>query len=502
MHNNYHFLKKLAEELNMLLVGTELLTCFSQEKDEVVLGFSNQAFLKCILKPDFSAVTVVNDFNRARKNSVSLWEELYELKIQKVEVFSFERAIKLVLEQNYTLVIKLFRPNLLIYKDNEQVAIFNNKLLTDKSLKLSDFDRDFKVDFEVFKANEGNYRKLFFTFGKDIFEDLDLKLDGLDLEEKWSKLQEFLKYLNQPTFYLDNSGLLPKLSLLKGEEQPNAVRAINSFVASFQKVSGTDKLKAGLISKLQKDISKTKSYIFTTTTKLNDLQEGVKNEELGNILMANLHIIEEGIEQVELFNFYDEKPIVIKLKKELSPQKNAESYYRKSKNERIEIETAERNLEAAKRKLFKLELSQLEVEEATELKSLRGFSKNLISSEKSTQKDELPFKEYILKGIKVWVGRNAKNNDLLLTQYAQKDDIWLHARDTSGSHVVIKSANPPADVLEYAASLAAYYSKRRTEGLVTVIYTPKKYVRKAKNLAAGQVIVEKEKTLLVEPLDG
>ena len=119
--------------------------------------------------------------------------------------------------------------------------------------------------------------------------------------------------------------------------------------------------------------------------------------------------------------------------------------------------------------------------------------------EKAGAKEELPFKEYMYKGIRIWVGRNAKNNDLLTTKYAQKDDWWLHARDTSGSHVVIKSPNPSAEVLEYAASLAAGYSKSNSESLVAVMYTQKKYVRKTKNLAAGMVIVEKEKTLLVEP---
>ena len=65
--------------------------------------------------------------------------------------------------------------------------------------------------------------------------------------------------------------------------------------------------------------------------------------------------------------------------------------------------------------------------------------------------------------------------------------------------MVIKSPNPSAEVLEYAASLAAGYSKSNSESLVAVMYTQKKYVRKTKNLAAGMVIVEKEKTLLVEP---
>ena len=357
MHNNYFFLRKLAAELNQVFSGTELLTCFSQEKDEVVLGFSNNKYLKCILKPDFSAITVVDDFSRARKNSVSLWDDLYVFEVNEILVFENERAINIVLEQGYSLVIKLFgnRPNLLIYRDEEHVAMFNNKLLTDKLLKLESFNRELNDDFETFTSLDGNYRKQFFTFGKDLFEAVDRGVDGFtDLTDRWNKIQGLLKYLENPKFYIDKSGLIPKLSLLDGEEQPDAISAINTFSYLYQKVTATDRLKSDLSGKLLKDISKTRSYITTTKSKLEELTLGVKNEEIGNILMANLHVLSDGIQEVKLDNFYTNEPIKIKLKKELSPQKNAESYYRKSKNEKIEIETAERNLAAAEAKLIQL----------------------------------------------------------------------------------------------------------------------------------------------------
>lgn len=501
MHNNYYFLRKLAAELDTLLKGTELLTCFSQEKDEVVLGFSNNVYLKCILRPDFSAITVVDDFSRARKNSVSLWEELYGNPVKEIRTFENERAVKVVLGQEYTLVIKLFgnRPNLLVYSGDTPMAMFNNKLLTDKNLKLRDFDRELPADYETFQRLEGDFRKQFFTFGKDLSEALETGSEGLTLPGKWEKLQAFLACLEQPEFYIDRSGLVPKLSLLQGEQQPDAITAINNFTSQYQRVTTTDRLKSDLTHQLLKDISRTRSYITTTKNKLEELVSGVKNEEIGNILMANLHRIKEGSTEVELENFYTDTLLKIKLKQELSPQKNAEAYYRKSKNEKIEIQTAERNLEAAEARLAQRLEKLKEVEGAEEFRELKGISRSLQSVEKAGAKEELPFKEYMHKGVRIWVGRNAKNNDLLTTKYAQKDDWWLHARDTSGSHVVIKSPNPSAEVLEYAASLAAGYSKSNSESLVAVMYTQKKYVRKTKNLAAGMVIVEKEKTLLVEP---
>ena len=100
-------------------------------------------------------------------------------------------------------------------------------------------------------------------------------------------------------------------------------------------------------------------------------------------------------------------------------------------------------------------------------------------------------------------GKNAKNNDLLTLKYAKKQDIWLHARDVSGSHVIIRNPQNrtvPAFVIEKAASLAAYFSKRQTESLCPVIVTSKKFVRKTKDLLPGMVIVDREEeVVLVKP---
>jgi predicted ribosome quality control (RQC) complex YloA/Tae2 family protein len=100
------------------------------------------------------------------------------------------------------------------------------------------------------------------------------------------------------------------------------------------------------------------------------------------------------------------------------------------------------------------------------------------------------------------VGKNARNNDLLTQKHTHKEDLWLHAKDVSGSHVVLKhrSGKPfPEDVIEIAAELAAYYSRRKRDSLCPVSYTPKKYVRKPKGAEPGAVVLEREKVLLVQP---
>ena len=114
----------------------------------------------------------------------------------------------------------------------------------------------------------------------------------------------------------------------------------------------------------------------------------------------------------------------------------------------------------------------------------------------------LPYHEFEYEGWQIFIGRNAKANDELTLKVANKDDLWLHAKDVAGSHVIIRQKpgqNFPTKVIETAAALAAANSKRKTDSLCPVIYTLKKFVRKMKGAPAGQVIVEKEEVVLVEP---
>jgi predicted ribosome quality control (RQC) complex YloA/Tae2 family protein len=115
----------------------------------------------------------------------------------------------------------------------------------------------------------------------------------------------------------------------------------------------------------------------------------------------------------------------------------------------------------------------------------------------------LPFHTFSIQGFTVWVGKHARANELLLNQYSKKNDVWFHARDVAGSHVVVRSARGleglPKPVMEGAARLAAWFSKGRSQGWLPVQYTERKYVRKRKGGAPGEVLVEKEKVLVVQP---
>jgi len=216
--------------------------------------------------------------------------------------------------------------------------------------------------------------------------------------------------------------------------------------------------------------------------------------------MANLYSIEAGAKSATVEDLYNEnKKISIPLDQNLSPQKNAERYYRKSKNQQIEIGKLKEGLEKKAKELLKLESELAYVESADDGKSLKDFTP---TNQKPETRNALPYREFEYKNFKIWVGKDARTNDELTLKYSYKEDLWLHVRDDSGSHVLLKhqSGKPfPKDVIEYAASIAAFFSKRKTEALCAVIVTPKKFIRKRKGDPAGAVVVEREEVILVEP---
>lgn len=514
MYCNYHFFKLLENPLRNKLEGKQLLTCFSQEKDELILGFGDQDgdfYIKCSVKSTFGGLYFSETFHRARQNSVDLFEEVIGRKVTKVFVFENERAFSIELEGNLAIVLKMYgnRSNVILYEGDSARHIFNNKLKDDLNLNYSAFAKTINQSFSAFEAAEGKPATLFPTWGKIPKLYFEANKTG-KTEADWQLVQSIGSLIKRGKFYLIRFQNELHLSLLRfGEiiqQFDDPFTAANTFYVEKQKTTQFESEQRAALKKLQKELKNAENYLAKTTQRLDTLLMGPGNQAIGHLIMAHLYEVPKESTSVTLSDFQTGKPVKIRLKKDLSAQKNAELYYRKAKKEKIELEILEKNLLAKELEIEKLN-SQIEIiENADSLKTLRGLvKKEEITTKKSkTPKAEDLFKVFEIDGYKIWIGKNAKNNDLLTLKYSHKNDTWLHAKDVSGSHVVIKEIagqKTPKTVLEAAAGLAAWFSKKRNDTMVPVAYTPKKFVRKIKGTPDGAVMVEKEDVLLTEPLD-
>lgn len=508
MHNNYYFLKQLSKHLHQKLSGFKVVACFSQNKDELVLEFNNSHqsyFIKASLKADFCCLSLPNQFNRARKNSIDLFAEVILKQVLQVHQVENERCIAIQLEDNLTLLLKMHgnRANVILFHHDVALTLFRSHLKNDLTLRLSTLNRKLDFSEQTFKEQLTNLSAYYFTFGKLVWDYWGTKTKGLPPEDLWPAFQSLLQKLESSPYYLiENAGklhlsLVPTGTILKTFDNPE--EAINVFFTqySYQEAFHSQKFKQ--LKVLNSQIKAGQNYIQKNKQKLTELQQDTHYQLWGDLLMANLHQLKSGLTHTTLTSFYDNQPVEIKLKPDLSPQKNAEVFYRKAKNQQIEINQLQKAIDTKTAELQKLTLKLSEVENTSDLKQLKQTETPTTSKQKDVI---LPYHEFEHKGFRIWVGRNAEANDELTLKLAYKEDLWLHAKDVAGSHVIIKhqaGKNFPKDVIERAAQLAAYNSKRKTDSLCPVIVTPKKFVRKRKGDPAGAVVVEREQVILVEP---
>ena len=517
MHNNYFFLRKLVEKLEVRLTGSSVEACFSQNKDELVLAFKQgtvEFWLKADLKYQFSCLSFPTDFSRARKNSIDLFPEIIGRVVTEIHQYQHERAFSIFLDHEVMLLFKLFGnfSNVILYEDDRCINIFKHNAGDEDKIKIKDLDRSLGIVGESKSLTIENLSKEIPSFDKNILAYLELKgfKNSNDIQTNKDMVSDVLALLNNPLYYIYPEGDTLKFSLLPGKKDArhftDPIEALNYFYLEYHKKYWLNKEKAGLVRTLKNQLKKSNNYIKKSKEKLENLKTGGDYKQYGDIIMANLHAIRPDMDLVELFDFYNNQNIHIKMKTNLSPQKNAENYYRKAKNQKIEINTLEKNIESRIKQVQQLTEFLGIIESHNDLKQLRIFaSKNgLIKKKNEPTTDKPLFKIYEHMGFQILVGRNARNNDELTFKYGYKEDLWLHAKDVKGSHVLIKyrpGTNFPRPVIQIAAQLAAYNSSNKNSDTCPVIFTSKKYVRKSKGMPAGAVFLDKEDIIFVRPSD-
>lgn len=491
--------------------------CFSQSKEELVISVDRvngeSFFIVAHLLPSSSCLYFPTDFKRSKKNNVTLFPDILGEKIRKIHLFDFERAFSFQFESGKQLLFKMHgsRSNVLYFESevSAPVQIFRNELQDDWKLTPEVLENSLDLSKERFIVLEGNASQFLPTLGKA--PRAWLKQAGYleaDLDTRYSLLQEVLDLLDSSFFSIIQEDGYYMLTLLPSStatfNSADPLLAANAYFKHAVIRQGFDREKNQLTKTLSDQYKKTQAYIAKSYQKLEELENATSPGQLADIIMANLHQILPGTEQVTLYDFYRDQMLPVTLKRELSPQKFAENLYRKAKNRKKEIAQLEKNIRE-KESHAEMLLSQKEkATELTHFREIRAFSKEQGFSRSSKETPEAtPYKRFEAEGFDILVGKSAKANDELLRRFAWKEDMWLHAKDVSGSHVLIKYKSGmtfPKSVLERAGELAGYYSKNRNESLCAVIYTPVKFVRKVKGSAPGAVMVDRENILMVRPV--
>lgn len=265
-------------------------------------------------------------------------------------------------------------------------------------------------------------------------------------------------------------------------------------------------------SSLGKEISKRRRLLKNLRKDLENHGDPEHWKRSGDLLLANLATARREGSEVFVTDFYDDRAptIGIPVDENDTLAEAAEKFfkrYTKARNAKKEIA---RRLEAVTAELDRLKIKKEELEKAVAEKNeeyiagLAPVKERQKPAEKKRGGEEFSGARRFTSsdGYRILVGRRSKDNDHLTFRVARAADLWLHAADYPGSHVIVRNPQrkeiPPRTLLE-AARLAAFYSKAADQKKVAVHYTQKKFVNKPKGAAPGLVSLASFKTILVEP---
>lgn len=234
-----------------------------------------------------------------------------------------------------------------------------------------------------------------------------------------------------------------------------------------------------------------------------------------DVIMSNLYRLHKGQEKAVLPNIYsiEGEEIEIKLDPKLSPNDNAQKYYKQYNKSKAAKNIIEDQIEQVIDEIAYLESIQdslSKCQNESEINEIRqeliqeGYIKNKKENKKgakAAQKPSKPMHYISSSGFDIYVGKNNLQNDYLTLKLASVNDLWFHTKDIPGSHVIVKTEGrePDDNTLLEAANLAAYYSKGKQSSNVPVDYTQKKNVKKPSGAKPGKVIYERYKTIYITP---
>ena len=359
--------------------------------------------------------------------------------------------------------------------------------------------------FEILQTQEltaKNLQSLFQGLGRDTA----IELENLLTDDRLSKFRDFFKQETNPCLTDKSFSCVPFSTKIEGH-----FSSLSQLLDVFYKDKAErDRVKqqaSELIRRVENELQKNRQKLKKQEKELQATENAEEFRQKGELLTTFLHQVPNDQDQVVLDNYYTNQPITIALDKALTPNQNAQKYFKRYQKLKEAVKYLTDLIEETKATILYLEsvetvLNQAGLDEIAEIREeliQTGFIRR--RQREKIQKRKKPEKYLASDGKTIiLVGRNNLQNEELTFKIARKEELWFHAKDIPGSHVVISgNLNPSDEVKTDAAELAAYYSKGRLSNLVQVDMIEIKKLNKPTGGKPGFVTYTGQKTLRVTP---
>ncbi|CEY64809.1 MULTISPECIES: Rqc2 family fibronectin-binding protein PavA [Streptococcus] len=359
--------------------------------------------------------------------------------------------------------------------------------------------------FEILQTQETtakNLQSLFQGLGRDTAN----KLESILVSEKLSTFRNFFHQETKPCLTETSFSPVPFENQV-GEPFSSLSDLLDTYYKDKAERDRVKQQASELIRRVENELQKNRHKLKKQEKELLATDNAEEFRQKGELLTTFLHQVPNDQDQVILDNYYTNQPITIALDKALTPNQNAQRYFKRYQKLKEAVKYLTDLIEETKATILYLEsvetvLNQAGLEEIAEIREeliQTGFIRR--RQREKIQKRKKP-EQYLASDGKtiIYVGRNNLQNEELTFKMARKEELWFHAKDIPGSHVVISGNLDPSDEVKTdAAELAAYFSQGRLSNLVQVDMIEVKKLNKPTGGKPGFVTYTGQKTLRVTP---
>lgn len=371
---------------------------------------------------------------------------------------------------------------------------------------LLDKKNPFESDYQVCD----NLTKVYQGFSPELSREV---LYRIDHGEEFSKIMQMIQDSN--TLYIHNNKTesFHFIPLTHLHCEYTSYELFDGLDKRYDLIDQKDRIKqqtSDLQKFIQNEYTKNVTKLNKLEKELFDCQNSDEYRIKGDLLFANIHLLQKGQTSITVDNYYDNTKMTIELDERYDGKTNAKRYYNKYQKAKNALRYLNEQITLTKEEITYFDslitlmenanyYDALEIKE--ELENL-GYLKKKKSKTPIKKKNKFHVETYITKdNITIYVGKNNLQNDYLTFKMASRFDMWFHVKDMPGSHVVVHSENLDEYTIRLASKMAAYFSKGKHSSSVPVNYTQVKTLKKPHSHKPGQVILDHYQTIYIDPDD-
>lgn len=373
-----------------------------------------------------------------------------------------------------------------------------------KTKAINPFDISDQTLFELLQTNDlspKNLQQLFQGLGCDTALELSHCL-------KDNKLNDFRQFFSREYYPSLTEKSFSAVQFSSSHETFQSLGQLLDYY--YQEKAEKDRIAqqaSDLIHRVQSELEKNIKKLAKQQDELLATENAEEFRQKGELLTTYLSMVPNNQDVVVLDNYYTNQTIEISLDRALTPNQNAQRYFKKYQKLKEAVKHLKGIISDTENTITYLESVETSLNHASmeDINDIReelvetGFIKRRAHDKQHKRKKP---EQYLASDGKtiIMVGRNNLQNDELTFKMARKGELWFHAKDIPGSHVLIRdNLNPSDEVKTDAAELAAYYSKARLSNLVQVDMIEAKKLNKPSGTKPGFVTYTGQKTLRVTP---